>query len=623
MLSVERRFLECLLPPVEGRDVVDFGCGTGRWLEALEGRSARSLVGFDSSAEMLAVAKRKLRDRAIVLTGRCEAPPIDSASADLILCSFVLSYISNITRFIEQIRRIARPNRDIFVTDLHPQTTAKFGWRRGFRNGKERFEVETQQRSLESILSHFEQQEIRAVTILEPRFGDPEFQILENAGKSALIEELRNEPAIYLLQLRPSGGSSIRAPAVRKREDVGGIRGGRIAFGPGESALAEMRFEDGRVAFIGSESNREPSRAPEPCVADLSGFLVLPGLINAHDHLEFALFPRLGKGDYQNFMEWADDIHRANAFPIREHRAVPKGTRLWWGAIRNLLCGVTTVCHHNPYVPEVFDVGFPIRVLREFGWAHSIPMEEDVARTHADTPPQQAFILHLGEGVDRASGEELLELDRMGGLTDRTVVVHGLGLNAEGFSLLQSRGAALVWCPSSNAFLFGRTLSRANLRKLALVALGSDSSLTAKGDLLDELRFARESVGVTAEELYAQVTLGASRVLRLRSGQGSLRVGAVADLIAIKDKNLTPAEALACCTYLDVELVVIGGRVQLASARVKDRLAAELCEGLEPLAMDGEVRWIRAPLGRLFEDARRALGRDFTMNGRKLTHGRT
>src|SRR5579864_6408772 len=72
MLSVERRFLECLLPPVEGRDVVDFGCGTGRWLEALEGRSARSLVGFDSSAEMLAVAKRKLRDRAIVLTGRCE-----------------------------------------------------------------------------------------------------------------------------------------------------------------------------------------------------------------------------------------------------------------------------------------------------------------------------------------------------------------------------------------------------------------------------------------------------------------------------------------------------------------------------------------------------------------------
>ena len=156
MLLLERRFLERLLPSVEGRDIVDLGCGTGRWLEALEGFSPRSLVGLDCSTEMLARAKMKLGGRAILLSGDCESAPLGSSSADLILCSFALSYISNFGRFVEQVRRIARPKADIFVTDLHPETERKFGWHRGFRNGKEEVEIESQKRSLESIVAHFE-----------------------------------------------------------------------------------------------------------------------------------------------------------------------------------------------------------------------------------------------------------------------------------------------------------------------------------------------------------------------------------------------------------------------------------------------------------------------------------
>ena len=89
----------------------------------------------------------------------------------------------------------------------------------------------------------------------------------------------------------------------------------------------------------------------------------MPGLINAHDHLEFALFPRLGNPPYRNYVEWGDDIH--NRFPevIAKHRAVPKDVRLWWGGIRNLLCGVTTVCHHDRLWPVLFAPEFPVTVL--------------------------------------------------------------------------------------------------------------------------------------------------------------------------------------------------------------------------------------------------------------------
>jgi cytosine/adenosine deaminase-related metal-dependent hydrolase/ubiquinone/menaquinone biosynthesis C-methylase UbiE len=621
MISLEQRVLEYLLPAIKGRDVVDFGCGTGRWLSTLAGRSARSLTGIDCSQEMLAVARRKLSGVATLLSGDCDAPPLESRSADLILCSFVLSYLSSVANFAAHLRRIARCDADIFITDLHPETELRLGWRRGFRDGGDRVQLETHWRSLESVLADLARHGIRPVAVCEVPFGKPEFEILARAGKSALIPELRDQPAIYILELKAGKISAGSKQAAKSKGSVDIISGGRLAFAPDQSVPGEIRFEDGRIASLCSDPSRLPARAADAHRIDLSGFLVLPGLVNAHDHLEFALFPRLGRGGYQNFSEWANDIHRPDESPVREHRAVPKSTRLWWGAIRNLLCGVTTACHHNPYAAEVFEAGFPVRVVRDFGWAHSLEIDADTARKHADTPSEQPFIIHLGEGVDHSSAQQLFELDRMGALTDRTVVVHGLALNDEALSLLKSRGAALVWCPTSNEFLFGRTHEPRTVRSFSKVALGSDSSLTAQGDFLDEVRFAYEGIGLSAKELYEQVTLRAADVLRLVSGEGSLRVGGFADLMAIREKSRTPAEALVRSTFHDVELVIVGGRLQLASPAMKARLSSELVDGLEPLKIRGVVRWIRAPLAHLFADARSALGYEIRMNGRLLEHG--
>ena len=117
---------------------------------------------------------------------------------------------------------------------------------------------------------------------------------------------------------------------------------------------------------------------------NLDGYLLLPGLINAHDHLEFGLYPNLGRGPYANSQEWAADIHQNDSAIIAAQESVPKDVRVWWGAIRNLLCGVTTVCHHNPLHAELLKEEFPMRVIRNFGWGHSLAMDpqvEDEVRT--------------------------------------------------------------------------------------------------------------------------------------------------------------------------------------------------------------------------------------------------
>jgi len=381
------------------------------------------------------------------------------------------------------------------------------------------------------------------------------------------------------------------------------LAGARVAIDARTAVTADVVIENARVRELVALPARKSSFVSSAeSTVDLSGYLLLPGLINAHDHLEFNLFPKLGKGPYANFREWADDIYRPDASPVREHLAVPKPVRLWWGAIKNLLCGVTTVCHHNPYDAEVFGTDFPIRVVSRYGWAHSLVLEKNVTARFRDTPEDAPFLIHLGEGTDAASAREIFDLDKRGALDSRTVIIHGVGLDEAGRSLVEERGAALVWCPSSNLYTLGKTLGREELHWHRRVALGSDSALTAEGDLLDEGRLARKASGVGLDELYRMVTCGAAEVLRLREGVGNLQAGGVADLIAIPDGGQSPADTLAESSFREIDLVIVAGKPQLLSEIILSRFPAATWEEYWAIEIGDPKRWIRAPLPWLFRE---------------------
>lgn len=345
---------------------------------------------------------------------------------------------------------------------------------------------------------------------------------------------------------------------------------------------------------------------------DLGGLLALPGLLNAHDHLEFALFPRLGEeGRYHNAREWAERIYRPDASPIREHLRIPKPVRMLWGGLRNLLGGVTAVCHHNPYSPSVFDNAFPVRVVREIGFAHSLAFENDVAARFTETPAGRPFVIHAAEGVDAEARAEIALLDRLGVLSDRTVLVHATACSDEEWALLARRGGGVVWCPLSNGFLFGKTLAASMLRQGPAVALGTDSPLTATGGMFEALACAAAR-GLPPETVYAMVTATPARMLRLPGGFGALVPGAPADWIALRDQGLSPGETL--CSRAQLELVCIAGRPMLVS----DALAGAhptLAAGLAKLSYGNRVYWVRADVPALAAAARAELGEHLELGG--------
>lgn len=621
MLSLEKRYLEPLLPPVAELDVVDFGCGTGRWLEAFKSMRPKSLLGVDSSLEMLAVARGKLGRSANLVHADCTLASFRSTSADLILCNFLLSYIEEAQAFLANLSAMLRATGAVFITDVHPETARHLNWRRGVQVQDEFREIHTYPRSINTLVALCERSNLSVSVCLEPRFGAPEQNIFCSAGKQDYFENILPYPAIYILQLRKRKANPRVVQNGQALSELTYIQGARIALGSQASIVEDIRIDHSYITTLRNDWATERGTPDTGASINLSGYLVLPGLVNAHDHLEFALFPRLGKGGYRNFLEWAEDIHHPGASPVFEHRHVPREVRLWWGGIRNLLSGVTTVCHHNPYEARVFEQDFVVRVLREYGWAHSLTMDAEVRAKKRNTPKGQPFLVHLAEGVDEGSAKEIFELHRSGALDNETIIIHGLALGKKGCALLRAAGAGLIWCPSSNVFLFGRTLTSEEIRSAPRVAIGSDSPLTATGDLLDEVRFARENSGLRTEELYNFVTSKPSELLRLKNGEGGLRVGARGDLFAVRDTGLSPADTLIGLTYQDIELVLIGGRVQMASTDMIGCLPSETRTGLEPLFIEGTLRWIRAPIKWLFEQAKAHLPGEIRLGEKQVSIG--
>jgi cytosine/adenosine deaminase-related metal-dependent hydrolase len=332
---------------------------------------------------------------------------------------------------------------------------------------------------------------------------------------------------------------------------------------------------------------------------DLRDHLIFPGLINAHEHLHVNAVPPLPTDTpFPNSYAWIAAFRAHLAAPaVVAALQLPKALRLRHGALKNLLAGTTCVAHHDPWHPALDAPDFPVALLREYGWGYALGWPDygpRVRPSFAATPADRPWLIHLAEGTDATAQAELAQLDRLGCLAANTVLIHGVGLREQDIDRVLASGAAVVWCPTSNRTLLGRSLNPQRLCAAGRLALGSDSRLSGARDLLEELHEVAARGELSPEQLLGLVTTDAARILRLPAG-GDFAPGAPADLVIIEDRGGDPIGSLTGIGRSAIRAVVRNGVPRIADPDFAEWFAVAGTD-VVAVTLDGKPKLLAAPL---------------------------
>jgi cytosine/adenosine deaminase-related metal-dependent hydrolase len=388
-----------------------------------------------------------------------------------------------------------------------------------------------------------------------------------------------------------------------------------------------VAIENGRIAAVGGASELGKGERYADAV-------ILPGFVNAHSHLEYAMYA--GFGDGLSFAPWIlIHIERKARIGRAEMEAIARA-----GAAECLRSGITTVgdCSFSgAAAPACAELGLrAIVYLEVFGKDASQVtgrFAENRARIgeslservrlgispHAPyscSPDLYAACLelglplatHLNESADELQwlssgtgpwehlagelppplGESgIRALARHGLLSPGVVAAHCVKIDSEEIALLAEHDVAVVHCPRSNAVLGCGIAPLAELRAAGLrIGLGTDSPASAPSfDMFDEMRAAlfgararqERPDALSAAEALELATIGAARALGLDDDVGSIAPGKQADLTVL---------SLAGSPFLPwedpVTATVLGGS--------PERVVATLVSG-EPRYEKGGKTW--------------------------------
>jgi cytosine/adenosine deaminase-related metal-dependent hydrolase len=360
---------------------------------------------------------------------------------------------------------------------------------------------------------------------------------------------------------------------------------------------------DGRIASIESWKGYPPTGKVE--IVDWGSALIIPGLVNAHAHLELtALHDQLTQ--FQSFTDWILQlIHKRrlwtkedflNSVCAGAEAALQSGTTLvgdvtssGWGCDSGCSAGLRRVVFeeitalspanldsalaqmqerldratpdplwihgispHAPYSvsPELYRRLAGLSRDRELLLTtHIAETSSEIQFLQSGTGEFREFLLRLGVLPEEWQPPQLSPiayLDSLGVLGPSSVLIHCNYLDQESMNRVLATRSSVVYCPRSHDFFGHDPHPVRQLLDLGInVALGTDSLASNSSlSMLDEMRHLfRTRKDLKPEEIFRAATLNGAAALTFSDVLGRLRQGYWADLAVIRlPENIGPRQ---------------------------------------------------------------------------------
>jgi len=388
---------------------------------------------------------------------------------------------------------------------------------------------------------------------------------------------------------------------------------------------AGTEIENGAVAIdgatvVGVGEYGAVSRAHSGEVRDFGEAVIIPGLVNAHTHLELSdLKGRIQRGE--KFTHWLANLMRAKLLwtPWKYNRSVRNGVReclasgtttvgdisnsrasfrvLKGGAIRSVVFyevlgfiprdaarNIKRVSRRLKRIAPTELMGLGIAPHAPYSVSEELYVAcKELARrlnlplcTHIHETQSEIELMLSGGGEfrgivrwSRPRGSDwqpprvtpIQRLNQLGLIDARTLLVHCNYLNEEDMRIISSAGASVVFCPRSHAFFGHSGHPFAELRRRGVnVCLGTDSLASNDSlSMLDEIRFLIERHGVCPADALHMATRAGAEALGF-DNLGRLERGCPADLavISLPSGCKTAHDALADPSSRNICTIIAG-----------------------------------------------------------------
>jgi 5-methylthioadenosine/S-adenosylhomocysteine deaminase len=342
--------------------------------------------------------------------------------------------------------------------------------------------------------------------------------------------------------------------------------------------------DDGVVQAVTRGTRAGPPGFEAAPVVDVGSALVLPGLVDLHNHLAYNTLglwvEPAQQAPFRHHNDWTDAPTYAASvtWPAAAFVAAAPEELLAYVEAKAIVGGVTTI-QGSPPKSRPRD-GWLVRNAEDETWgtgnrnlvyASALTLPPATLADRANNMRNgSSFIYHCAEGqVGSVVAKEFHAASLAGCLQDRFVAVHCNAVDPGVFAAWRANAGALSWSPFSNLWLYGATTDVPTaLGEGLTVCLGSDWGPSGTRNVLGELKVARivaDHLGwsLTDADLVAMVTCNPGDVLARAWPRriGRLQPGAVADVTVVRaPANADPFAALVAASERDVELVVISGR---------------------------------------------------------------
>jgi cysteine-rich repeat protein len=325
--------------------------------------------------------------------------------------------------------------------------------------------------------------------------------------------------------------------------------------------------------------------------------IVLPGLVDAHNHISFDIFDETDwspQQTYTNHNQWPSEARYGAMVDAKQYLSGEASSPVdlacemnKYGELKGLIAGTTSIvgaanpanraCYGS--LPRTIDQSPNDLAQDKVQLATLFPTTASANAVCANIADDStdAFLVHIGEGVDASALNEFQALSTIT-TTDgclyatETAIVEGTALGSAEFDTMAANGMSLIWSPRSNVFLYGGGSDLTKTTNIPLarskgihVAIGPNWSLGGSQNLLDELRFANKVDDtvwgdvLTDKDLVSMATENGAEALGLSATLGSLAAGRKADLFVIGGNTAYPWNAVLTARPSDVRLVMVNG----------------------------------------------------------------